>query len=60
MVKHCIAVITKGVLSFVSIFVDNDGCIWSYFQMTDFKLHIDYSKIYPSLISRVLSLEKIY
>ncbi len=33
-VKHCIAVFTKCVLSFVSIFFDNNGCILSYFQMT--------------------------
>ncbi len=48
---------------FVASFFDNNGCMLSYFQRTVNlcynKLHIDYSKIYPSLISIVLSLEKI-
>ncbi len=64
MVKRCIAVITQGVLSFVAIFFDNNGCVELFSEESKnlllYKLHIDYSKIYPSFISIALSLEKIY
>ncbi len=50
-VKRCIAVITQGVFG---VFSEDSKCVLLY------KLHIDYSKIYTSLISIVLSLEKIY
>ncbi len=64
MVKRRIAVITYGVLTFVASFFD----IWLYVELFSedskslllYKLHIDYSKIYPSFISIVLSLEKLY
>ncbi len=66
MVKRCIAFIIQGVLSFVASFFDNNGCMLSYFLSKDckylllYKLHVDYSKIYPSFVSIVLSLDKIY
>jgi len=49
---------------FVASYFDNNGCVLSYFEdckyILLYKQHIDYSKIYPSFISIVLSLEKIY
>jgi len=50
------------VLTFVASYFDNNGCVLSYFQRTVnmycYKQHNDYS--YPSFISLVLSLEKMY
>ncbi len=56
---------TKGVLISVASYLDNNGYMLSYISEDSkfvllYKLHIDYSKIYPSLICAVLSLEKLY
>ncbi len=39
---------------YVELYLEDRKCVLLY------KLHIDYSKIYPSLICTVLSLEKLY
>ncbi len=68
--KQCIAVITKGVLSFVASFFDNNGYMLSYFQrsvniycytsctLTTLKYISFISIVFRSLISIVLSLKK--
>ncbi len=55
----------RVVLIFVASYLDNNGYVLSYYLEDSkfvllYKLHIDYSKIYPRFICVVLSLEKIY
>ncbi len=52
------------VLRFVASYLENNIYMLLYLEGSTFallyKLHIDYSKIYPSFICAVLSLEKLY
>lgn len=56
-----IQLLSQGVLTFVSSYFDNYGCMLSSFQWTVnlYKQHIDYSQIYPNSISEILSLEDL-
>ncbi len=53
---HSFDMFTKGVLIFVASYLDNLHIATLLVVPWDYKLHIDYSKIYPSFICAVLSL----